>query len=195
MRRSLALFVVGLALAGCAPDLRKDHPFDGDISTGPLVEASDLGGGVTRLDIDATNKTAKVYVDLDELREMKPAEAFDTNGWDLSAKRFEISMNGGSSNPSGVVRVAVLKDQDFDALTRAPADGYMQDGAALVFSDVEGGWYYYDLGVHRLVTREDLMYVVQTSSGDYKKLKMLSYYDSAGTPGALSLKVAPLEAP
>lgn len=195
MRRSLVLFVLGGSLAACAPDLRTDHPFDGNTSTGPLVSASDLGNGVTRLDIDATDKAAKVYVDLDENREMKPAEAFDTNAWDLSAKRFEIFMNGGSSNPSGAVRVAVLKDQDFDALTKAPADGYLQDGAAAVFADVEGGWYYYDLGVHRLITREDLMYVVQTSSGDYKKLKMLSYYDSAGTPGALSLKVAPLEAP
>lgn len=195
MRRALFLFVTGVSLAGCAPDLRDDHPFDGNGSSGPLVSASDLGNGVTRLDIDATSKTTKVYVDLDENREMKPAEAFDTNGWDLAAKRFEIWVNGGSTNPAGAVRVAVLKDQDFDALMKAPADGYTQDGAATVFAGVEGGWYYYDLGVHRLITREDLMYVVQTSTGAYKKLKMLSYYDSAGTPGVLSMKVAPLEAP
>jgi hypothetical protein len=191
----LALFSLLWGFVGCAPDLRTDHPFDGDTSMGPLVEASDLGGGLTRLDIDATSKAAKVYLDLDENREMKPSEAFETNGWDLSAKRFEIFVNGGSSNPAGVVRVAVLKDQDFDALVQAPAAGYLQDGAQPVFNEVEGGWYYYDLGVHRLITREDLTYVVQTSAGAYKKLKMLSYYDEAGTPGALSLEVGPLAPP
>lgn len=195
MRRNLLLLLAVLALAGCAPDLRDDHPFDGSTSTGPLVVSSDLGGGVTRLDVDATSKTSKVYFDLDELREMKADEAFDTNGWDLSAQRFEIFSNGGSSNPAGAVRVAVLKDQDFDALVKAPADGYLTDGAAPVLNDAEGGWYYYDLGVHRLITRDDLTYVVQTSAGVYRKLKMLSYYDEAGTPGSLSMKVGALDPP
>ncbi|MEW5742863.1 MAG: HmuY family protein [Myxococcota bacterium] len=187
-------FLVVLA-SGCAPDLRTDHPFDGEQSTGELVSTEDLGGGVTKLVVSATSKTAKVYVDLDELREMKTDEAFESNGWDLSLKRFEIFMNGGSSNPMGVVRAAVLKDQDFDSLTQAPADGYLQDGAETVFNSAEGGWYFYDLGVHRLITRDDLMYVVQTSSGAYKKLKMLNYYDEAGTPGMVSMKVAEVAAP
>lgn len=187
--------LAGVVLLGCAPDLRTDHPFDGEQSTEQLVVSEDLGGGVTKLVVNASSKTSKTYVDLDELRELKTDEAFATNGWDLSLKRFEIFMNGGSSNPSGVVRAAVLVDQDFDALTQAPADGYHQDGAEPVFNSVEGGWYYYDLGVHRLVTREDLAYVVQTSSGAYKKLKMLGYYDEAGSPGLVSLKVADVLAP
>jgi hypothetical protein len=194
MRPSLALCLLAFLIA-CAPDLRVERPFDGNTSTGPLVATTDLGGGVTRLDVDATSKTAKVYVDLDELRELKPDEAFAGNGWDLSAKRFEISLNGGSTNPAGAVRVAVLKGQDFDALTKAPASGYVQDGAAAVFADVEGGWYFYDLGVHRLITRTELVYVVQTSTGAYKKLQMLSYYDAAGTPGAISMRVASIDAP
>jgi hypothetical protein len=194
MRPSILLALATFATA-CAPDLRTDHPFDGEQTTDELVTSEDLGGGVTKLVVAATSKTSKVYVDLDGLREMKTEEAFATNGWDLNLKRFEIAMNGGSSNPEGVVRAAVLVDQDFDALTQAPADGYLQDGAELVFNSVEGGWYYYDLGVHRLITRQDLMYVVQTSDGAYKKLKMLDYYDSAGTPGMVSLKLADLAAP
>jgi hypothetical protein len=194
MRPSILLALATLATA-CAPDLRTDHPFDGEQTTDQLVTSEDLGGGVTQLVVAATSKTSKVYVDLDQLREMKTDEAFSTNDWDLNLKRFEIAMNGGSSNPEGLVRAAVLVDQDFDALTQAPADGYLQDGAELVFNSVEGGWYYYDLGVHRLITRDDLMYVVQTSDGAYKKLKMLEYYDSAGTPGMVSLKIADLVAP
>jgi len=193
----MRLFLLSLSLVAtaCAPDLRDSYPFDGEQTTDQLVTSEDLGGGITRLVVAATSKTAKVYVDLDELREMKTDEAFSTNGWDLNFKRFEIFMNGGSTNPEGVVRAAVLVDQDFDALTQAPAEGYLQDGAESVFNSVEGGWYYYDLGVHRLITREDLMYVVQTSSGAYKKVKVLNYYDDAGTPGMVSLKVGGLAAP
>jgi hypothetical protein len=194
MRRFSLVGLVALCSA-CAPDLRTDHPFDGEQSTDELVTAEALGGGVTKLTVTATSKTSKVYVDLDELREMKTGEAFETNGWDLALKRFEIFTNGGSSNPAGVVRVAVLVDRDFDALTRAPADGYLQDGAEAVFNSVEGGWYYYDLSVHRLITKGELTYVVQTSSGVYKKLKMLSYYDAAGTPAMVSMKVAEVAAP
>lgn len=195
MRRALCLLLLPLCAAGCAPDLRESHPFDGASSSGPMVEASDMGDGITRLDIDATSKTAKVYVDLDEGREMKPPEAFDSNGWDISAQRFEIFINGGSTNPAGKVRVAVLDGQDFGALVKAPADGYLQDGATAVFADVKGGWYSYDLSVHRLVTRKGLVYVLQTSEGAYRKLQMLDYYDAAGTPGSLSMLVGPLEAP
>ena len=51
--------------------------------------------------VDASNKGSQVYMDLDEGKEMKAEEAFSTNGWDLAFKRFEVSMNGGASNPTG----------------------------------------------------------------------------------------------
>jgi phage terminase large subunit-like protein len=188
----LCSLVVGSA---CANDLRVDHPFDGNVSSGPLVSTQVLMGDVKLMNVDATNKNSQVYVDLDEGREMKVDEAFSTNGWDLAFKRYEISMNGGAGNPMGSVRVAVLQNQDFDALTQAPADGYQQDGAAPIFNSVDGGWYFYDLGKHQLVTVESLMYVVQSSAGKYFKLKMISYYDAAGTPASLTLKYAPLAAP
>jgi hypothetical protein len=197
MKRTVrfASLAVSAALAACANDLRVDHPFDGQVSTGPLVTTASLGGGVTELFVDATNKGSQVYVDLDEGREMKVDEAFSTNGWDLAFQRYVIQMNGGAGNNLGTVRVAVLKDQDFDALSRAPSNGYQQDTASPVFNDAEGGWYSYDLGAHKLQTRDDLLYVVQASSGKYFKVKMLSYYDSAGTPASLSLKYASIAAP
>lgn len=192
MRRAFAIL---LAVSACAPDLRVDHPFDGQTTDGPLVKVEDLGGGARRLLIDATNKTAQVYVDLDEGVELKPDEAFETGAWDLWFKRFEIAMNGGGSSPDGPVRVAVLKGVDYAALTAAPAAGYQQDTSEKVFAAAEGGWYYYDLGVHRLLTRAELVYVVHTTEGAYFKLKMLDYYDASGTPASLSLEYAPLAAP
>jgi hypothetical protein len=192
MRSLLPLLLV---VTACAPDLRDDHPFDGQTSDGPLVVAEVLEGGGHRLRIDATSKGAQVYVDLDEAKELKAEEAFTTNAWDLWFKRFEVGMNGGDTSPGGPVRVAVLKDVDYAALTTAPTDGYLQDTADKVFAAVEGGWYYYDLGVHRLIPRPELTYVVQGTAGAYFKLKMLAYYDESGTPAALTVEYAPIAAP
>ncbi len=196
---SLSLFVV---LSACAPRLDVDHPFDGsgkcldpatkqevDCALVPLVSVTIDANGVRNMIVDATNKESKVYVDLDSDREMKTDEAFSTNGWDLAFKRFEITMNGGSGNPTGVVEVAVLEGQSFESLTQAPAQGFVQDGANAVFAEVNGGWYYYDLNTHKLTTKDEL-YVVKSSSGAFYKLKMGSYYDAAGTPARLSLSYA-----
>lgn len=192
--RALLCLGVGLFF-GCAPDLRTDHPFDGETTTGPLVTATDLGGGGKRLLIDATNKMSQVYVDLDQGREMKPDEAFSTNGWDLALKRFDIFVNSGASGPTGTVEIAVIKDGDYDSFTQAPASGFTQDTPDRVFDTAEGGWYFYDLGVHRLVTRTELFYLLHTSAGAYVKLRMLSYYDQNGTPASISLEYAPIAAP
>jgi hypothetical protein len=180
-----------LLVVACAPDLRVDHPFDGQVSSGQLVTTQVLDGGVTLMNVDATNKNSEVFVDLDQGREMKADEAFSTNQWDLAFKRYEISMNGGAGNPTGSVKALVLDGQDFGALTRAPADGYAQDGATAVL----GGWWDYDLLAHRVLTRPNLMYVVVSSEGTYFKLKMLEYYDSSGTPAAISLEYGALLPP
>lgn len=187
--------LAALLLAGCAPDLRVDHPFDGQVNDGPLVTVTIDAAGVHHAAIDATNKGSQVFVDLDHDKEMKAEEAFSTNGWDLAFKRFEISMNGGSGNPSGVVRALVLKGQDFAALTQAPADGYVQDGTTSLFATAEGGWYTYDLSVHRVVARQDLLYVVVSSDATSFKLRMRSYYDDKGTPAFISVDYAPLLSP
>lgn len=193
--RALLLLLTAILGAACANDLRVDHPFDGETSTGPLVTAEDLADGGKRLHIDATNKMSQVYVDLDEGRELKPEEAFRTNGWDLAFKRFEVFVNSGASGPTGTVEVAVLKGANYEGLTQAPASGFTVDTPDRIFNTVEGGWYFYDLGVHRLITRTELTYVLRTSAGAYLKLKMLSYYDASGTPASLSLEYAPITAP
>jgi hypothetical protein len=177
---------LGLLVTGCAPDLRTDYPFDGQTNSGPLVEVTPQEDGSHLVLIDATNKSALVFFDIDEGREMKADEALDTNGWDLAFQRYIVTMNGGGGNPAGEVRVAVLKNQSWDSLTAAPAGGYQQDASEPVFSEVEGGWYFYDLAHHRLTPREELLYVVRSGSGRFFKLRMLSYYDSAGTPARLS---------
>jgi hypothetical protein len=189
------LLLGGVVLAACAPDLREDYPFDGEGATGPLVEVLPQEDGSRTARIDATSKSAQIYFDIDEGREMKADEALDTNQWDLAFQRFTITMNGGASNPAGPVSVAVLRDQDWDALTVAPAEGYQQDAADTVFNGAQGGWYVYDLGKHRLQPREELLYVIRGSLGRYYKLRMRSYYDDAGTPARPAFSYQQVQAP
>lgn len=184
-----------LALAACAPDLRDDHPFDGQVNSGPLVNVTVDPDGTRHASVDATSKGSQVYMDLDEGKEMKAEEAFSTNGWDLAFKRFEVSMNGGASNPTGTVKALVVKGQTFAGLTQAPAGDYQQDGAKLYFEDAEGGWYTYDLSVHKVLPQKDLLWVVKTSSGAYFKIQMLAYYDASGTPAFITFDYAPVPAP
>jgi hypothetical protein len=191
--KRLALLVL---MAGCAPDLRKTDCFDGvcgELPTEPLFSFTVVGDVVDAL-VDATSKTLPTYIDLDEKRELKFDEADLTNAWDLSFQRDKVRANGGGTNPLGTVEVAVLKDQDFATLIRAPEAGYRKDGSEPVFNTVEGGWYYYDLGVHRLTTLPHV-YVVRTSKGDFYKIKMGSYYDINGTAARIGVQFAKLAAP
>ncbi len=192
MPRRLPLLACAL-LSACANDLRDDFPFDGQVNTGPLVTAT-RDGEVTHLSVDATNRQSQVFIDLDEGRELKAEEAFETNAWDLAVKRYEIAINSGASNPEGAVELVVLTGTSFDGLTQAPATGYAVDVNEHLFSTVHEGWYLYDIGVHRLTARP-LVYVVKTSSGAYLKVQMLGYYDAAGTPAVITLRYAPLTPP
>ncbi len=185
-----------LLLAACAPDLRKTDCFDGvcgELPTEPLFSFTVTGDVVDAL-VDATSKTLPTYIDLDENRELKFDEADATNAWDLSFQRDKVRANGGGTNPQGVVEVAVLKSQDFATLTKAPDSGYLKDGSEPVFNTVEGGWYTYDLGVHRLTTLPHV-YVVKTSKGASFKVKMGSYYDANGTAARIGVQFAKLAAP
>lgn len=194
MRFLLAMTV--LVLGGCANDLRVDHPFDGQTTDGPLVRAEVLDTGGKKLFIDATNKGSQVYVDLDEAREMKAEEAFSTNGWDLSFKRYEIAINSGSANPGGLVEAAIVKDGDFAALAQAPADGFATGiGPAMSTIDGPDAWFTYNLSAHGVVTRTDIFYVVKSSAGAFFKLRMLGYYDEHGTPAAITLEYAGVASP
>ncbi len=180
-----ALLTLAL-LFSCAPDLRDDYPFDGVVNGDFLENKQD--GELTLSTVDATNKEATIYIDLGTAKVVGVDE-----GWDLAFQRFKIMTNGGSSG-LGPARVAVVKDGDFAALTKAPADGYQQDGADTVFNSVEGGWYVYDLGAHKLVTRDDLFYVVDTGDGFFK-VRMKSYYDDAGTAARLQFWWGKVQSP
>lgn len=176
-----------LAVAsGCAPDLRDEYPFDGALPGTDHITHVVQPDGSTVSTVDATNKTSYVYFDLDTGKEVEGAVAVETQSWDLSFQRFKISSNGGGSGP-GTCKVLGLKATKFEDLKVAPKDGYQADTADSVFATFEGGWYNYDLNVHKLVPR-DLLYVVLSGQGSYFKIQMLDYYDKNGTAAKPTLK-------
>jgi hypothetical protein len=189
-----------LFAAGCAPDLREDFPFDGELPDGDYVtfEPQDDGGFLVR--VDATRKESWVYVDMVGQKYVKAADAVGSSGWDLAFQRFKVISNSGVSGP-GEVEVAVLPGQSFEELTVAPKDGYVRDAedgpdgngdldSAFLVDD---GWYSYSLVEHKLASR-DVTYAVK-ARGSYFKLRMVSYYDEAGSAGRLRLRWGKLNAP
>jgi hypothetical protein len=168
---------------------------------GVYFKTTTLADGTRQSVVTATSKNAYVYVDLDAQKDLPAAQAFETGAWDLSFQRYKIPMNGGSDGP-GTVAVAVVvhptipeAQQAYEALTQAPATGYAQDSTEPVLNGASGGWYFYDLGKHKLFTRNENFYVVRTTEGAYFKLRFKAYYDDTGTAGMVSFEWKPVAAP
>ncbi len=183
MRRSILLLI----LTACAGDLRDEFPLDGALPGKDHITHTLQADGSTLSVVDASNKTSFVYFDLDTGVELEASEAVEAQKWDLSFQRFKISTNGGASGPGGV-KTAGLKSATWEGVTAPPADGYQVDTAESIFTTFEGGWYYYDLGQHKLTPRSELIYVVQTTDGAFFKVQMLGYYDVNGSAAKPSLK-------
>jgi hypothetical protein len=199
VKRALLIALVASACA-CAADLRTDFPFDGDLPAGDYVTFTDQGGGTWELRVNAGEPQSWVFVDLDDQRQVPGAEAVGSVGWDVAFQRFRIISNGGVSGV-GPVEVAVLPGQDFAALATAPATGYAQDAAdgpddnqdvdsAFLAGD---GWYLYDLFNHGVNPR-DVVYVVHGDRG-FWAMKILGYYDEAGTAARFRIDVKAVAPP
>ncbi|MEN9797087.1 MAG: hypothetical protein RL653_783 [Pseudomonadota bacterium] len=191
-------------LAGCAPDLREDFPFDGELPPGTYATFVPQADGSFNVNIEATEKESWVYVDMVGQEDVPASEAVGTSAWHLGFQRFKIITNSGVSG-SSVVETAVLPGQPFDTLTQAPASGYVTDRADgpdgnqdVDSAFLEGdGWYEYDISVHKLMPR-DVTYVLHLPdvySKQYFKLRLENYYARAGTAGTLLLRWAPLLPP
>lgn len=199
--RLAILGVITAALVGCAPDLRDDFPFDGDLPAGDYVTFTALEGGVDEVRVNAEERERWVFVDLDGRRQVPGSEAVGAvNGWDLGFQRYRIITNSGVSGAGGVL-VAAMPSADFASLTQAPGGGYLADATDGDDSnqDVDSGfligdgWYSYDILNHGVQPR-DIVYAVQTDLGFYA-VKLLAYYDEAGTSARLRFHLKPLSPP
>jgi hypothetical protein len=181
-----------MLFCACAADLRQEFPFDGEAQTGVFFSVARADDEVRQATVNASNKSAFVFVDLDSDAQLSTDQAFGDNTWDLSFQRFKIAMNGGAQNPSGTVRAAVVENASFDTVALPPSSKFEEDGAETVFNGAAGGWYFYDISKHRLQTVTSRLYIVKSSNGKYFKIEMGSYYDAAGTPAIITFKYAPM---
>jgi hypothetical protein len=108
------------------------------------------------------------------------------DAWDLAMKKWDFR--------TGATEVVLLPKEDFDALTIAPADGYVTDTEdASVFED----WYVYDT-VRHVLYPADVVYVIHTGDGAYWKMQLTTYYPPSGDkkqPHWPAWKWAPLAPP
>lgn len=185
------------AAAGCAGDIRPDDfgrggPINDELMpTGPVTTRANPDGTYTTL-VDATSDKTWTHVDFES-----GTEAVETGPWDLRFQRFHISANGGITGEAGV-EVAEIADRAFDEIRNAPSAGWITDApdgddanTTPDYALEQGeGWYNYDFERHVLTPRA-VVWVVR--SGDAAiKLRIERYYDSAGTPGWVTLRWSPL---
>jgi hypothetical protein len=191
------LAAVCAAAAGCAGDIRpEDFMQGGSISdelmpTGPVTTRANPDGTYTTL-VDATSDKTWTHVDFEG-----GTEAVETGPWELRFQRFHISANGGITGAAGV-EVTEIADRTFDEIRAAPSAGWITDApdgddvnTTPDYALEQGeGWYNYDFERHVLTPRA-VVWVVR-SGGAAIKLRIERYYDSAGTPGWVKLRWAPL---
>lgn len=206
MRPILFLFALG-----CAPSLLEregvtlpthdsDAPQDSaDTSPPPVRVVTGEDGGVYETWIDATAYLEFVYLSLETGEQVDVADPLTSADWDLGFERYLISSNGGVSGPGGV-SAAALPDTDFDGLSQAPAEGYVED---LPDDDDEnqnpeyalGDWFDYAEEDHTVTPTPGLVYVVKAVSGTYYKWQFVSYYDQAGSPAYITARWAAVAGP
>ena len=201
MRRT-ALITALLTATSCAPPLEADDAgIDDDAMIdemgGPQVEHTELGDDVVSTQVDATAEGTWVYLDLDDGRQLEVADPQADPEWDLAFQRFHIKLNGGVSGGADV-QATPVEGTTFEALTTAPANGYLADQADGDDDDddpdyVLREWYDYDFMTH-VLTPAAVVYVVRHGSG-HTKLQLDSYYDDAGTSGFVTFRWAPLASP
>jgi hypothetical protein len=193
-RGRAALLAAALATLGCAEDLRLETP---EAASEPVV-TEPAGDNAFTTSVDASDSELWIYFSFLSGGEVIPADPANSSDWDLAFQRFHIISNGGASGAGGAA-VAVVVDQPFEAVSAAPADGYVadlpdgDDDDTVVDSAFEAGdgWYDYDETTNRLSPRANV-YVVQTGRGAHYKLTILGYYDAAGSSGHPSFSWAEL---
>lgn len=123
--------------------------------------------------------------------DMTDEDALESMDWDLSARRFILRLNGGSSGPSCVGAVVLGEGYTYESLTEVPEgvrfalDDYYTDDCTLIndSSGLQGSpqtvlspWWNYST----CVETSDQPFLIQLSSGRVLKLVVENYYDGEG---------------
>ncbi len=175
------LFAAGLLLfaAGCSEDKSPTDTGDNDPPQSN-VETVDNGDGsfTTTVNAGYLDATEWVYFSFSTMDEVTEP---DRAPWDLALLFADIKLNGGTSGGGGMELVAT-DGGDYEAITQAPADGWITDSDPDLAFNTGDGWYTYDYVSHAFSINARY-YCIKLSDGSYVKLEILDFVDDAGTPG------------
>ena len=128
--------------------------------------------------IDATNREAWAYFSFASGDVVEVEDAANSEAWDIGFQRTQVKLNGGISGP-GMGSVVMLTETTFEAVTVAPADGYLADTeeTLAIVPQSEKGWYIYTgPPAHWILPLEDRVFVVKAADGTFAKLRFIGYY-------------------
>lgn len=128
--------------------------------------------------IDATNREAWAYFSFASGDIVEVKDAANSEAWDIGFQRTSVKLNGGISGP-GMGSVVMLTETTFEAVTVAPADGYLADtdDTLAIVPQSEKGWYIYTgPPAHWVLPLEDRVFVVKAADGTFAKLRFVGYY-------------------
>lgn len=157
-------------------------------TTPPFVAHGEHASGGTETTVTACSGERWVGLDLETKTELLVDDDTPAGAWDLAFQRYHVMSNGGVSG-SGGVRIAPLEGVDFDDVTEAPAEGYLEDESDsdldgyddFVISGQELSWWRYNLETH-VIEMTGVVWVVESAEGNYYKLELTDYYeDQNGT--------------
>ncbi len=115
--------------------------------------------------LDATGD-AVVYFSV-ETGEIIPAEAAAFGGWDIGFQGTTILVNG----------EAQYVESKYDALTEAPAEGYLaEESGPVTLPTGDKGWFNYDFNTHVISPVANRILVLKNKKGLFTKLEILDYY-------------------
>ena len=187
---TLILGVVVLFSFGCdtVDDENLNHLLQAEEATDPTPPTTEtdaqvpvdapIGPEALTFTIDATNQEAWAYFSFASGDIVEVEDALNSEAWDLSFQRTKVKLNGGVSGP-GMGSVVMLTETTFEAVTVAPADGYLADteDTLAIVPQSEKGWYIYTgPPAHWILPLEDRVFVVKAADGTFAKLRFVGYY-------------------
>lgn len=137
-----------------------------------------IGPEAMTFTIDATNREAWAYFSFATGDIVEVEDAANSEEWDIGFQRTQIKLNGGVSGP-GMGSVVMLTETTLEAVTVAPADGYLADTEDTlgIVPQSEKGWYIYTgPPAHWILPLEDRVFVVKAADGTFAKIRFIGYY-------------------
>ena len=163
--------------------LQPEETTDATLSVTPETDAQvpapePIGLAPLTFTIDATNREAWVYFSFASGDTVNVEDAENSEAWDIGFQRTQVKLNGGISGP-GMGSVVMLTETTFEAVTEAPADGYLSDteDTLAIVPQSEKGWYIYTgPPAHWILPLEDRVFVIKTADGTFAKVHFIGYY-------------------